>query len=195
MTGFAAASVSDIVRENAARLNDPLFLKFFGYFLLTTFGGVSLMLFARVNQWGKVLALEHEWLSFGGVVLTMALLWSFDFWRYIAFLLPLIVVLFARASSAWTVREQAWMYGVGAVATWFTQRPFEHVDLTIYFRDWFPYYVATLGSTPVKPQELWPLWTWRFEASAAFVLLLAVSHLWRRRSGRPVPGVALLPTI
>lgn len=195
VSGFAAAGIADIVRENAGRLNDPLFLGFFGYFLLTTFGGVSLILFARIDQWFKVLAKEHEWITFGVVVFAMALLWSFDFWRYIAFLLPLVVVLFATASAAWTAREQVWLYAIAAFATWYTQRPFEHVDLPVYFRDWFPYYVASLGSTPLKRDALWPLWTWRYRAALAFVLILAVSHLWRRRAAGPAREVAPLASI
>jgi hypothetical protein len=195
VTGVVAASISTIMLENIGRLQEPLFVAFLAYFLLTTFGGISLILFARPAQCARFLSEEPEWISFAVVILAMAMLWSFDFWRYLAFLLPVAVVLFARASADWTFREQMWLYLIAAFATWYTQRPFEHVDLRMYFRDWFPYYVAFLGSTPLRPEDLWPVWGWRFALAIALLSLLSLSNVWRRRRGQTGGEVALLPTI
>ena len=195
VAGVNAASISTIMLENIGRLREPLFVAFFTYFLLTTFGGISLILFARPAQWVRLLSEEPEWISFAVVILAMAMLWSIDFWRYLAFLLPVAVVFFARASADWTFREQLWLYPTAAFATWYTQRPFEHVDLPTYFRDWFPYYVAFLGSTPLRPEDLWPVWGWRFACVIALLSLLSLSNVWRRRSGQIDGEVALLRSI
>ena len=195
VAGVNTASISTIMLENIGRLQEPLFVAFFTYFLLTTFGGISLILFARPAQCARLLAEEPEWISFAVVILAMAMLWSIDFWRYLAFLLPVAVVLFARASAYWTFREQMWLYPTATVATWYTQRPFEHVDLPTYFRDWFPYYVASLGSTPLRPDDLWPVWGWRFAFVIALLSLLSLSNLWRRRRGQMDGEVALLRSI
>jgi hypothetical protein len=195
VAGVNTASISTIMLENIGRLQEPLFVAFFTYFLLTTFGGISLILFARPAQCARLLAEEPEWISFAVVILAMAMLWSIDFWRYLAFLLPVAVVLFARASADWTFREQMWLYPTATVATWYTQRPFEHVDLPTYFRDWFPYYVASLGSTPLRPDDLWPVWGWRFAFVIALLSLLSLSNLWRRRRGQMDGEVALLRSI
>jgi hypothetical protein len=48
------------------------------------------------------------------------------------------------------------------------------LDLTAYFRDWFPYYVYR-GGVPAEAMnpELWPLWGWRFMFAVVFCCLLA----------------------
>ena len=140
-------------------------------------------------------AAEPEWATFGATILGITLVFGVDIWRYLAFALPLAVVLFARASARWTTRERVCLYVMGAIGTWYTQRPFEHVSLVVYFRDWFPYYVAYLGSSPFPSDILWPVWRWRYPVTAAVFVLAVISNVWRRRSVKAVAAVAGLQAI
>ena len=60
-----------------------------------------------------------------------------------------------------------------------TWGPWQAMDLSSYFRDWFPYFLVI--ETPRTADEvLWPLWSYRFAAAAA----LAVVVLWFARRAR-----------
>ena len=50
------------------------------------------------------------------------------------------------------------------VLTLATQMPFQGMDLTRYFTEWFPYYAWTNAAGDVTRSMLWPGWTWRFVA-------------------------------
>ena len=187
--------IFELLVQNLVHWHEFWYVASLVYFLLTVFGGISLILIARPLDWLPLLLKESEWATFGATILGITLVYGIDIWRYVAFTLPLAAVAFARASARWITREQAWLYTMGAAATWYTQRPFEHVSLVVYFRDWFPYYVAYLGSSPFPPDILWPVWRWRFPVTAALFALLAASNIWRRRTVKTVPAVAPLPAI
>jgi hypothetical protein len=163
---------------------DPLFISLLLYFVLTTFGGISLMLFARSRPAIRLLREEPEWVSFALPVVVIASSWSVDMWRFLVYLLPLVIVLFARSSREWTLREQGWLYAIGAVATWYTQQPLQHLDLRAYFRDWFPYfhYVRDIyvRDIPADPSDLWPVWTRRFIVVLLLLAALSLTSLVRR---------------
>jgi hypothetical protein len=172
-------SIVAILLQNLSHWRESWYVASFVYFLLTTFGGISLILAARPQDSIRLLTDEPEWATFGATILGITLVFGIDVWRYLAFALPVVVVLFASASGRWTTREQLWLFSIGGVATWYTQRPFQHVDLATYFRDWFPYYVAYLGNTPLRTADLWPVWGWRLGVSAVLFVLLAISSLLR----------------
>ena len=188
-------SIFELLVQNLAHWHEFWYVASFAYFLLTVFGGVSLILAARPLDAARLFVEEPEWLIFGGTILGITLVFGIDIWRYLAFGLPLAVVLFARASSRWTTRDAIWLYTIGACATWYTQRPFARVTLEVYFRDWFPYYVAYLGSSPFPPDILWPVWRWRYPVTAALFVLLAVSNIWRRPASHTAAEVAPVPSI
>jgi hypothetical protein len=106
-------------------------------------------------------------------VIAPALLGSADIWRYLAYLLPAVAVLFAICARDQVSRR--WMAAlIICAATVVTQRPLQTLDLTAYFRDWYPYYVYRGGVPPqAMHPELWPLWAWRFMIAAVFFGLLA----------------------
>jgi len=193
--GVQGYGIFELMVQSLSHWHEPWFVAPLVYFLMTTFGGTSMILFSRPRDAGRLFIEEPEWATFGATILGLALVYGIDFWRYFAFALPLAVVLFARASARWTTREQRWLYSIGAIGTWYTQRPFEHVSLVVYFRDWFPYYVAYLGSSPFPSEILWPVWRWRFPVTAALFVLLAASNIWRRRTVKTLPDVAPLPAI
>jgi hypothetical protein len=161
--------------RNASLWTGPLFPSFFVYFLLTIAGGVSLVLAAQPRRWWRVLRDEPEWLGFALPIILVTALVGIDIWRYLTALTPLIVVLFARCSREWRGRDRAVLMSAVVVLTLATQMPFQGMDLTRYFTEWFPYYAWT-NSAPgeVTREMLWPGWTWRFVAvSLALCALVA----------------------
>jgi hypothetical protein len=71
------------------------------------------------------------------------------------------------------------------VLTLVTQMPFQGMDLTRYFTEWFPYYAWTNtapADVPVTPDMLWPGWTWRFVAVALALGALIVYANGRERT-------------
>jgi hypothetical protein len=161
--------------------HDPLFVGFFIYFLVTLFGGISMIVVARIGQWARLLNDEPEWVTFAAPIIALTVLGSADMWRYSAYLLPLIVVLFARATAEWTRIERVWRYSIAAVGTSITQRPFQHLDLKAYFVDWFPYYVFLRHIPDTSKADLWPTWGWRFVLAAVLLLLLSIRLPMRAR--------------
>jgi hypothetical protein len=160
----------------------PLFVAFFLYFLVTVFGGVSLLVVARPGLVAGHLGREPEWALFIMAIVGVAAVGGSDIWRYLAYLLPAFTVLFAAVT-----RELRWprhlaLAAIVCLATTLTQRPWQSMNLSAYFRDWFPYYVH-LETLPagVPPPELWPLWGWRF--IGAVVLLWLLGGLAGRREG------------
>jgi hypothetical protein len=193
--GVQGYSIFELLVQNLAHWQEFWYLAAFAYFLLTLFGGISLILAARPHDWAPLLIEEPEWVIFGGTILGITLVFGIDIWRYLAFGLPLAVVLFARASARWTARERIWLYTLAAFATWYTQRPFERVTLERYFRDWFPYYVAYLASSPFPPDILWPVWSWRFPVTGALFGALVLSNLARVRARQHAGTVAPISPI
>jgi hypothetical protein len=156
----------------------PLFPAFFVYFLLTIAGGVSLVLAAQPQRWWRVIREEPEWLGFALPIIVVTALVGIDIWRYLTALTPLIVVLFARCSQEWRPRQATVMMSAVIVLTLVTQMPFQRMDITRYFTEWFPYYAWT-NTAPgdVTRSMLWPGWTWRFVAvSLALCALIGYAN-------------------
>jgi hypothetical protein len=153
----------------------PLFPAFYIYFLLTIAGGVSLVVAAQPQRWWRVIREEPEWLGFGLPIILVTALVGIDIWRYLTALTPLIVVLFARCSQEWQPRRARVLMSAVVVLTLVTQMPFQGMDLTRYFTEWFPYYAWT-STAPgdVTPSMLWPGWTWRFVAVSLALCALII---------------------
>jgi hypothetical protein len=169
--------------RNSELWTGPLFPAFYIYFLLTIAGGVSLVLAAQPQRWWGVLREEPEWLGFAVPIVLVTALVGLDIWRYLTALTPLIVVLFARCSRGWQERETLVLMSAVVVLTLATQMPFQGMDLTRYFTEWFPYYAWT-NTAPgdVTPAMLWPGWTWRFAAVSLSLCVLVVYANGRGRA-------------
>jgi hypothetical protein len=84
----------DRMVSNLALWQDPVFATLFLYFLLTVAGGVSMLVFARFGAALPRLRREPEWLTFAAVIVAAAVVGDADIWRYIAYLAPVLIVLF-----------------------------------------------------------------------------------------------------
>jgi hypothetical protein len=155
---------------------DPFFAALFVYFTLTVFGGISVFVLARCGVALRHCVREPEWAVYSGLVLAVAAMGDGDLWRYLAYLLPAAAVLFAVcARQAVLPRRHLVAAAIVCVATFVTQRPFQSVDLSAYFLDWFPYYIRQGENVPLPTlPSLWPVWGWRFLMTAGLLWLLAV---------------------
>ena len=142
---------------------DPMWAALYVYFVLTTIAGVSLVLAAQPWRWWRVIREEPEWLGFAVPIALVTALVGIDIWRYLVALTPLVVVLFARTSRTWRAGETVVFMSAAVLLTLWTQTPFQGMDLTRYFTEWFPYY-AWINNAPgdVPSALLWPGWGWRF---------------------------------
>jgi hypothetical protein len=171
--------------ENADLWADPVFVAFFAYFLVTVFGGATLFLVARLDLVWRHIRREPEWAVYAAAILGPAILGSADIWRYLAYLLPAVVVLFATsARDAGVPRHRLALTALLVAATVLTQRPFAAMNVDTYFRDWFPYYVQLMrvppeGGTPL----LFPAWGWRFLIATSILVVVAGMRENRVRSG------------
>jgi hypothetical protein len=169
--------------RNTGLWTGPLFPAFFVYFLLTIAGGVSLVIVAQPQRWWRGLREEPEWFGFALPIILVTALVGIDIWRYLTALTPLIVVLFARCSREWRERELLVLMSAVVVLTLATQMPFQGMDLTRYFTEWFPYYAWTdTAPGDVSRAMLWPGWTWRFVAVSLALGALIVYANGRRRT-------------
>jgi hypothetical protein len=159
---------------------DPAFVAFFAYFLLTLAGGVTLLLVLKPIWGARRLAAAPELATFAAIILAASAVGNADIWRYLAFLLPVIAILYA----AYVRDHQPGLLVLSAALffTWATQQPFAPMDLTAYFRDWFPFYVSrTDDATPA----FWAMWRFRMLLTASGALALVIVQ-WRiqRREAR-----------
>jgi hypothetical protein len=165
---------------NLALWRDLAFVAFFAYFLLTLLGGVTLLLVLK-PVWGvRRIAATPELATFAAIILAATAVGNADIWRYLAFLLPVIAILYAGY-----VRDHRPGLLVLAAALLFTlasQRPFTRMDMTRYFRDWFPVYVSR---TDDATQAFWSTWRLRmFWTAGSAVALVIVERTMRRREVR-----------
>jgi hypothetical protein len=163
---------------------DPFFAGLFVYFTLTVFGGISLFVIARCGEGLKHCLREPEWAIYSALVLAAAAMGDADLWRYLAYLLPAAAVLFAVCARQAAVSRRHMIAGAAIVciATLVTQRPFQAVDVSSYFLDWFPYYIQQGENVPLPTlPPLWPVWGWRFLMVTGLLWLLAVLAPQRER--------------
>lgn len=160
---------------NLPQWADPVFVGLFVYFLLTVFGGITVFVLAKAGMVAGHLRREPEWAAYIAAVMVPALLGNADIWRYLAYLLPAVAVLFAlSARDVAPPRHRLALVALVCAATIVTQRPWQELDVAAYFRDWFPYYVHLERVPPEgMDPEIWPLWAWRFLTAAGLCWLLA----------------------
>jgi hypothetical protein len=153
---------ADFLYNNLRLWRDPMFGGLFAYFVLTISGGISLVIAAQPGRCWRLIKEEPEWLSFAVPILVASALVGMDTIRYITALLPAVAVLFARCSREWSSRERWAFLAVALALTVWTQQPFQPMNTSRYFADWFPYYVWAREYPRPDPPSLWPEWGWRF---------------------------------
>ena len=164
---FSLASIA----RSAAYWNDPVFVTFFLYFLVTIFGGISIVLVTRGDAILKTVREEPEWLTFAVPIVLAAALGDADIWRYLAYTLPAAVTVYAACAAEWSLRRLIAVSAFGLALTLVLQDPFKEMTVPEYFRRWFPYYLAA-GKVPVPERlPLFPLWA-RFGAAVGIGLVV-----------------------
>ena len=150
---------------------------FAAYFLCTVFGGVTLVLVAHARETMRALAREYELAALIVPLLALALL-GIDLWRYFAYLLPAVALLYASLGRSGRLVPP--VLATMSVATLVTQRPWQHMTEMTYFRDWFPSY--ELYEHPAADHSgLWEVWIARLVAAAALLLvMIALDRVARR---------------
>lgn len=163
---------------------DPQFIAVFGYFMVTLLGGVTVLVFVSPGVVTELFRREHEWLTLAATTMAAAAVGDADIWRYLAFLLPVLTVLFARCARALDLpRGNVAAAAFVLLATLITQRPWQAIDDLHYFRDWFPYYLRHAPDIRIKM-------LWAFRMGVSIWLLLMMRALVARH---PASSVRSMP--
>jgi hypothetical protein len=161
-----------------------LFATAFAYFVLTVFGGISVLLALYLRWCGRRLREQPELATFLVVIVGLTLT-GLDLWRYLMFALPVAVALIGQyyRDHLQSTRLERPIAAAMLFATVITQRPFERMDAAIYFREWFPQYDVFGG---VASPDLLALWGLRITAVMLLVLLFtSISRSSRLQESQP----------
>jgi hypothetical protein len=167
---------------NSSQLLRPDFWPFFIYFTITVFGGVSTLLCVTPLTTARIAWQHREVLAFVAAVIGIASLHP-DMWRYLAYAVPGVALLFAHVSKAVRWSPAVWI--AVTVTTVLTQRPWQAMNDVVYFRDWFPYYEFFFDQAR-DHSALWSVWIWRFAllGICSFALRWAVGFSARQQATR-----------
>jgi hypothetical protein len=147
---------------------------FFLYFLVTILGGVTILLTLRPAWCIRRVAETPEIFTFGALIVGAAAVGNADIWRYLVFLLPIVAILFAAYVRDF--HPGPVILTAALLLTLVTQQPFTEMDMTHYFRDWFPAYVyRTDDATPV----FWATWWVRIAVTCGGAIALAILQFTR----------------
>jgi hypothetical protein len=180
--GWSATSVGDAtVRYSLLVIfwNAPiLYGAAMAYFTLTMFGGITVLLGLNPRWCGKRLLEQPEQVTFLVVVVGLTMV-GIDFWRYLAFALPVVIALIAQyyRDHLQTTGLERPIAAAMFFATVITQRPFQRMEPEVYFREWFPQY--EVFNETVTPEFLM-LWGMRLTALLMLVILFGSIVRWRR---------------
>ena len=170
---------------NLALWRDPPFAVFFLYFLITILGGITVLLTLKPVWCVRQMARMPEVLTFALLIVGAAAAGNADIWRYLVFLLPAITILFAAYVRDF--QPGPVLLTAALLLTLVTQQPFTRMDMTHYFRDWFPAYVfRTNDATP----EFWSAWRLRIAMTGAGAIAIGTLQ-WSsaRRGVQPATSV------
>jgi hypothetical protein len=170
---------------------------FWVYFIVTVFGGVSLLILTSTRPFETCVRKEPEWFAMTGPLFVATALGSADMWRYAAFVVPAVAPFWAWSLADVVPRRRKWLFATVSLATVATQRPWQRMDLESYFRDWFPYYTLMRDRAPVVG-PLWPTWHYHIVIAAVSLVVIALVRRWaavpRIAPGQPQPeSVATTP--
>ena len=179
----ALGTVSDFVAD-LAHWRDPVFVVFFVYFLVTLLGGITVLLTLRAAWCVRRLAGTPELATFAALVVAAAAV-GVDMWRYLVFLLPAITILFGAYVR--DHRPGAVLLTGALLLTLVTQQPFTRMDMTQYFRDWFPAYPYLSNDVTA---EFWAAWRLRLAITGAGAVALGILQRTLARRGVRPPGSA-----
>lgn len=176
-----AISIFDLANNAAKYCLDPVFISFFLYFTLTVFGGITMILWSQPQLCLKYLREEYEYSIFLTLIVGISLTGNLDTWRYLAYSIPVVTMLFARYSNNFKFWQQLPIFLVSATGTVLTQQPFTSMDMDKYFSSWFPlfwfYQEKTLTTEGlIRPVNLELTWISLFIIAFFGLVLLAKLH-------------------
>jgi hypothetical protein len=184
LTGVIAALL-----RNTEWWLDPIYVFLSLYFIVTLFGGVSIFVLTTPRRLVAGLREEPEWLAIVVPLLVMSALGRVDMWRYAAFMIPAIPAFWAWAVSSIDPRRRWLLFLAVSIATVATQRPWQHMNDDLYFRDWFPYFLAR----DHHYAGMWAAWRVYIAVAGASVAGLAAVRVWAGNTRQP--GMSSLPPI
>ena len=167
------------VRADAAFWTESLFVLFGLYFLITSFGGLTILLSSHPRWIRGAVAQRPELLALVVPVAFFIATAGLDAPRTIAFLLPfwfLVLALWAHEHAASLTLPLL----LATALTVLTQHPWVRLDDTTYFVDWFPYSVHA-GRVQVNDAGFDATWRLRMFIAAGG---LAACAAWRRSLAR-----------
>ena len=176
-----AAGLGDLisvsrVRADAAFWKESAFVMYALYFLLTSLGGLTLLLWAHPRGIQETVSSRPELLALLVPAVPFIATAGLELPRVLAFLLPLWLILIAE----WGRRNAMQLMiplVLACVLTLVTQHPWTRMTDTSYFVNWFPYSVSA-GRVDVSDAGFDALWRIRILIAAAG---LAVFVVWRRK--------------
>jgi hypothetical protein len=182
--GRVLVTAGDFI-ANLALWRDPPFVAFFAYFLVTILGGITILLLLKPVWCARRMIEMPELLTFAALIVGAAVVGNADIWRYLVFLLPVIAILFA--AYARDFHPGPVILTAALLLTLVTQQPFTKMDMTDYFRDWFPAYVyRTDDATPV----FWSTWWVRIAVTCGGAAALGVIQWMALRARRSAGSLA-----
>lgn len=180
----ALLTASDFV-ANLQLWTDGGFVVFFVYFLITLLGGVTILLLLKPASIARQVGETPEIFTFALLIVGAAAVGNADIWRYLIFMLPVIAMLFG--AYARDVQPGPVLLTAALLLTLVTQEPFMRMDMTHYFRDWFPGYVyRTDDATPV----FWSTWWVRIALTCGGAVALGIVQWWTLRAPRALQSEA-----
>jgi len=176
-----AAGLGDLisvsrVRADAAFWTESAFITYVAYFLLTSLGGLTLLLWADPRGIQQTVSSRPELLALFVPAVPFIVTGGLELPRVLAFLLPLWLILVAEWGRRNAMRLMIPL-ALACVLTLLTQHPWTRMTDSSYFVDWFPYSVAA-GRVDVSDAGFDALWRIRILIAAAG---LAVFVVWRRK--------------
>ncbi len=142
----------------------------FAYFVLTVFGGISVLLVLHPRWCGRRLREQPEQATFLVAIVGLAVM-GLDIWRYLMFALPVAVALIAQyyRDHLQATRLERPIAAAMLFATVITQRPFERMDPAIFFESGF----RSTSFVGVASPDLLMLWGMRLTAVMMLIILFA----------------------
>jgi hypothetical protein len=172
------------VRSDAVLWTELAFILFGAYFLLTTLGGLTILLWSRPRSIQDTLrdrpalwALLVPPLVFIGTA-------GLEVPPTIAFLIPFWLI----AIAGWARLQRAPLLVpslLAGVMTILTQHPWRKVTDASYFADWFPYSVHAARVSAVTMSDAMLIDIWRVRIFIAAAGLVASIAWWRRNVRQP----------
>jgi hypothetical protein len=167
------------VRSDAVLWTEFTFMLFGAYFLLTTLGGLTILLWSRPRWIREILRERPELWALLVPVLVFVITAGLEVPPMISFLIPfwlIVIGVWAREQRSSLLVPSV----LAGVLTVLTQHPWTRMDDVTYFVDWLPYsaHAARVSGVTVSDDVLINIWRMRILIAAGG--LIAFAAWWKR---------------